>query len=66
DAGQPEHRQVAGTGTRLDLAETQLAVDMLDLLADVENAAAKIDVLPAHASTSPRRMPYSSRSTNAG
>ncbi len=54
-AAEQRVQQVARTGAGLDRAEAQLALDALDLLADVEDAAAEVDVLPAQTEMSVSR-----------
>ena len=45
--GQPDQREVAAARMGLDRADVQLALDALDLLADVQLVAVQVDVLPA-------------------
>lgn len=47
--GEPEHGKIPSSGTGLDRAGAQLAMNTLDLLADMEDAAVEVDVVPAQA-----------------
>jgi hypothetical protein len=56
-AGEPEQREITGTGPRLHWTDVQFASDTLDLLPDVDHLATKVDVLPAQAEHFPSAHP---------